>query len=71
MDIPRFIFRVKDSAIEREAKRMVESFGIRDVEIRRDDTIKDAWFEDNERGRTIYGLEEIERYLEDLVSGRL
>ncbi len=69
MDFPRFLFRVKDSQIEREAHRMVESFGIDDVEIRRDDTIKDAWLEDNERLRTIYGLEDIEAYLAELVSG--
>jgi hypothetical protein len=61
---------VKDTEIEREARRMVESFGIADIEIRRDDTIKDAWLEDNERLKTIYGLEEIEEYLEKLVSGR-
>ena len=70
MEFPRFIFRVKDSAIEREARRMVESLRIRDIEIRRDETIKDAWLEDLERGKTIYGLEEIEEYLESLVSER-
>jgi hypothetical protein len=70
MDFPRFLFRVKNSEIEREARRMVESLGIDDIEIRRDDTIKDAWLEDNGRLKTIYGLEEIEEYLEELVSGR-
>jgi len=70
MDFPRFLFRVKDAEIEREARRMVEAFGIDDIEIRRDDTIKDAWLEDNERLKTIYGLEEIEEYLEELASGR-
>jgi hypothetical protein len=70
MDFPRFLFRVKDAEIEREARRMVEALGIDDIEIRRDDTIKDAWLEDNERLKTIYGLEEIEEYLEALVSGR-
>lgn len=70
MDFPRFLFRVKDEQIEREARKMVRSLGIDDVEIRRDDTIKDAWLEDNERLKTIYGLEEIESYLEELVSGR-
>ncbi|MFQ6116985.1 MAG: hypothetical protein ACE5LQ_01825 [Candidatus Bipolaricaulia bacterium] len=69
MDFPRFLFRVKDAEIEREARRMVEALGIDDIEIRRDDTIKDAWLEDNERLKTIYGLEEIEEYLEKLVSG--
>jgi len=47
---------------------MVESIGIDDIEIRRDDTIKDAWLEDNARVKTIYSLEEIEEYLEELVS---
>ena len=70
-EFPRFLFRVKDAEIEREAKRMVEHFRIDDIEIRRDDTIKDAWLEDNERLRTIYGLEEIEEYLEALVAGKL
>jgi len=70
MDFPRFLFRVKDAEIEREARRMVEALGIDDIEIRRDDTIKDAWLEDNERLKTIYGLEEIEEYLEELISRR-
>jgi len=46
---------------------MVAAFGIDDIEIRRDDTIADAWLEDYEAGRTIYGLEEIEQYLEELT----
>jgi hypothetical protein len=70
MRFPRFLFRVKDREIENEAKRMVSVFGIDDIEIRRDDTIADAWLEDYEAGKTIYGLEEIERYLEELTSGR-
>ena len=37
MNIPRFLFRVKDRQIEEEANKMVSSFGISDVEIRRDD----------------------------------
>lgn len=65
---PRFLFRVKDRHIEEEAKKMVASFGIQDIEIRRDDTIKDAWLEDNEALKTTYGLEEIREYLENLVS---
>ncbi len=65
---PRFLFRVKDRQIEEEAKKMVASFGIKDIEIRRDDTIKDAWLEDNEALKTTYGLEDIREYLEDLVS---
>lgn len=47
---------------------MVDSLGIGDVEIRRDDTILDAWLEDYKAMKTTYGLEEIQRYLEDLVS---
>jgi len=67
MRFPRFLFRVKNREIENEAKRMVAAFGINDIEIRRDDTIADAWLEDYEAGRTIYGLEEIEQYLEELT----
>ncbi|HEC63256.1 MAG TPA: hypothetical protein ENI38_02550 [Candidatus Acetothermia bacterium] len=70
MRFPRFLFRVKDREIENEAKRMVSVFGIDDIEIRRDDTIADAWLEDYEAGKTIYGLEEIERYLEELTSSK-
>ena len=65
---PRFLFRVKDKHIEEEAKKMVASFGIKDIEIRRDDTIKDAWLEDNEALKTTYGLEDIREYLENLIS---
>ncbi len=67
-DFSRFLFRVKDKQIEEEAKRMVASLGIKDIEIRRDDTIKDAWLEDNEALKTTYGLEDIREYLENLVS---
>jgi hypothetical protein len=67
---PRFLFRVKDRQIEEEARQMVSSLGIDDIEIRRDDTIKDAWLEDNEALKTTYGLEEIQEYLEGLVSRR-
>ena len=66
MDIPRFLFRVKDRQIEEEANKMVASFGIKDVEIRRDDTIKDAWFEDNVALKTTYGLDDIRAYMEEL-----
>ena len=65
---PRFLFRVKDRQIEEEAKKMVASFGIKDIEIRRDDTIKDAWLEDNEALKTTYGLEDIREYMENLVA---
>jgi len=65
---PRFLFRVKDRQIEEEARKMVASFGIQDIEIRRDDTIKDAWLEDNVALKTTYGLEDIREYLEGLSS---
>lgn len=65
---PRFLFRVKDRQIEEEAKKMVASLGIKDIEIRRDDTIKDAWLEDNIALKTTYGLDDIRDYLEALVS---
>ena len=67
MDFPRFLFRVKDRQIEEEARKMVASFGIKDVEIRRDDTIKDAWFEDNIALKTTYGLGDIRTYMEELT----
>ncbi len=66
---PRFLFRVKDRQIEEEARKMVDACGIKDVEIRRDDTIKDAWLEDNVALKTTFGLEDIEEYLESLTSG--
>lgn len=68
MNIPRFLFRVKDRQIEEEANKMVSAVGISDVEIRRDDTIKDAWLEDFKAMKTTYGLEEIQQYLENLTS---
>jgi hypothetical protein len=67
--IPRFLFRVKNREIELEARDLVEALGIDDIEIRRDDTIAEAWLEDYETGRTIYGFEEIKEYLEKLVRG--
>lgn len=67
MDVPRFLFRVKDRQIEEEAKKMVASFGLKNVEIRRDDTIKDAWFEDSEVLKTTFGLDDIREYLEELT----
>jgi hypothetical protein len=68
MHIPRFLFRVKDRQIEEEAKDLVASLGIDDIEIRRDDTILDAWLEDNEALKTTYGLDDIRAYLEGLAS---
>ena len=65
----RFLFRVKDRQIEAEAQQMVAVLGIGDIEIRRDDTIKDAWLEDNEALKTTYGLEDIQEYLENLTQG--
>ena len=70
MHIPRFLFRVKDRQIEDEAKDLVASFGIDDIEIRRDDTIKDAWLEDNEALKTTYGLDDIRAYLEQVTRGK-
>ncbi len=67
MSLERFLFRVKNRQIEDEAKTMISSLGIEDVEVRRDETVKEAWLEDYEVGRTIYGLEDIEEYLEDLI----
>jgi len=68
MNVPRFLFRVKDRQIEEEARKMVASFGIDGVEIRRDDTIKDAWFEDSAALKTTFGLDDIRSYIEELVS---
>ena len=67
VSFPRFLFRVKDRQIEAEAQQMVAALGIGDIEIRRDDTIKDAWLEDNEVLKTTYGLEDIQVYLEGLM----
>jgi hypothetical protein len=67
VSFPRFLFRVKDKQIEAEAQQMVAALGIDDIEIRRDDTIKDAWLEDNEALKTTYGLEDIQEYLENLT----
>jgi len=66
-DFPRFLFRVKDRQIEEEARALVASLGIDDIEIRRDDTIKDAWLEDNKALKTTYGLDDIQTYLEELT----
>jgi len=68
MGLQRFLFRVKDRQIENEAETMISSLGIEDVEVRRDETVKEAWLEDYEVGRTIYGLNDIEEYLEDLLN---
>ena len=68
--IPRFLFRVKDRQIEEEAQSMLDALGITDVEVRRDDTILDAWLEDYKAMKTTYGLDEIQKYLEDLVGRR-
>ena len=67
MGLQRFLFRVKNRQIEEEAKTMVGSLGIKDIEIRRDETVKQAWLEDYETGQTIYGLSDIEDYLDNLV----
>jgi len=67
LGLQRFLFRVKNKQIESEAETMLSSLGIEDVEVRRDETVKEAWLEDYEVGRTIYGLDEIEEYLEELI----
>jgi len=68
LGLQRFLFRVKNKQIEGEAETMLSSLGIEDVEVRRDETVKEAWLEDYEVGRTIYGLDDIEEYLEDLIN---
>jgi hypothetical protein len=68
MHLPRFLFRVKDRQIEDEAHKMMEAFGITDVEIRRDDTIESAWLEDYKAMTTKYGLDEIQEYLAGLTT---
>ena len=67
MPLERFLFRVKNKQIESEAETMMKSLGIEDVEIRRDETVAQAWLEDYKVGKTIYGLDDIEEYLEDLT----
>ncbi|MBC7092720.1 hypothetical protein H5T53_01735 [Candidatus Bipolaricaulota bacterium] len=69
MRLPRFMLRAKDADIEREARLLLEVLGIEDVEVVRDDTVAEAWLDDLEARRTIYGLDEIRRYLEQLVTG--
>jgi hypothetical protein len=68
LGLQRFLFRVKNKQIESEAETMLSSLGIEDVEVRRDETVKEAWLEDYEVGRTIYGLDDIEEYLEELIN---
>lgn len=68
MGLQRFLFRVKNKQIEDEAETMISSLGIEDVELRRDETVKEAWLEDYEVGRTVYGLDDIEEYLEGLLN---
>lgn len=63
------MLRAKDADIEREARLLLEVLGIEDVEVVRDDTVAEAWLDDLEARRTIYGLDEIRRYLEQLVTG--
>lgn len=70
MALPRFLFRAKDREIEEEAKTLLDSLGIDDVEVRRDETVAEAWLEDNEVMRTIYGFEEIKEYLQELTASK-
>ena len=46
---------------------MVAAYGLKDVEIRRDDTIKDAWFEDSTALKTTFGLDDIREYIQELT----
>jgi len=65
----RFIFRAHDGEIEEEGRKLLASLDVEDVEVIRDETVAEAWLDDLEARRTIYGLEEIREYLERLIKG--
>ncbi|HEU68002.1 MAG TPA: hypothetical protein ENN53_02085 [Candidatus Acetothermia bacterium] len=65
----RFIFRAHDGEIEEEGRKLLASLDVEDVEVIRDETVAEAWLDDLEARRTIYGLEEIRQYLERLIKG--
>lgn len=65
----RFMLRAHDEEIEAEARRLLAALDVEDVEIIRDETVAEAWLDDMEARRTIYGLEEIRHYLERLIKG--
>jgi len=65
----RFMLRAHDGEIEDEARRLLAALDVDDVEVIRDETVAEAWLDDLEARRTIYGLEEIRQYLERLIRG--
>jgi len=65
----RFIFRAHDGEIEEEGRKLLASLDVDDVDVIRDETVAEAWLDDLEARRTIYGLQEIREYLERLIKG--
>jgi len=65
----RFMVRAHDGEIEAEARRLLTALVVDDVEVIRDETVAEAWLDDLEARRTIYGLAEIREYLERLIKG--
>lgn len=65
----RFMLRAHDGEIEEEARKLLSALDVDDVEVIRDETVAEAWLDDIEARRTIYGLEEIRQYLERLIKG--
>jgi hypothetical protein len=65
----RFMLRAHDGRIEDEARRLLSALDVDDVEVIRDETVAEAWLDDLDARRTIYGLEEIRDYLERLTKG--
>ncbi|HNR25074.1 MAG TPA: hypothetical protein PKG50_06615 [Candidatus Bipolaricaulis anaerobius] len=65
----RFMVRAHDGEIEAEARRLLTALDVDDVEVIRDETVAEAWLDDLEARRTIYGLAEIREYLERLIKG--
>lgn len=65
----RFIFRAHDGEIEEEGRKLLGSLDVEDVDVIRDETVAEAWLDDLEARRTIYGLQEIREYLERLIKG--
>ncbi len=65
----RFILRAHDEEVEAEARRLLAALDVEDVDVIRDETVAEAWLDDLEARRTIYGLGEIRAYLERLIRG--
>ncbi|MEW6216850.1 MAG: hypothetical protein AB1543_04140 [Candidatus Bipolaricaulota bacterium] len=65
----RFIFRAHDGEIEEEGRKLLAALDVEDVDVIRDETVAEAWLDDLEARRTIYGLQEIREYLERLIKG--